>query len=95
MKTTAGLTDWRCTCDNLPDETSDAPIQSCSCFRVMLQVELCYKCGATMMQYGRYCQARACMNETIGAWIEEHAVSFSAPYQRAFSSMIGAGDSPR
>ena len=64
-------------------------------FRTVLQVELCYKCAVTMMQYEMYCEARACMNETIGAWIEQHGVSFSAPYQQAFSSMLTTTDSPR
>lgn len=60
-----------------------------------MQVELCYKCAVTMMQYGRYCEARALMNKTIGEWIEEHAVSFSAPYQQAFTTMLSAeADSP-
>lgn len=60
----------------------------------MVQVEMCYKTTTTMMQYSRYCEARAMMNETIGAWIEEHGVSFSAPYQQAFTNMI-TDNSPR
>jgi hypothetical protein len=51
-----------------------------------LQVELCYKTSATMMQYTQYCDARGIMNKAIGAWIKENNVSFSAAYQQAFAA---------
>jgi hypothetical protein len=51
-----------------------------------VQVELCYKTSATMMQYGQYCDARAVMNEAIGGWITHHDVTFSAAYQQAFAA---------
>lgn len=49
-----------------------------------MQVELCYKTSATMMQYSRYCDARAIMNKAIGAWVKDQGVAFSAAYQQAF-----------